>query len=111
MRNETKDKGDQEGRAKTAKGSGAHTLGPFRPGNLDCSAYERLVTELETREPTMQDFDRLAAHEASCPTSKHSEAGVEEALSLPRGALRCGSPDHHLPSPKDLIARLIKRYL
>ncbi len=78
---------------------------------IDCKCYERLIQALEIRTPTAADLDRLADHEAACLTGEHSEAGVEEALGLPPGALRHGSPQHELPSPSQLIGRLIKRYL
>ena len=91
-------------------------IGTMNGGNSDelppeCAAYEALVRELETRAPSEADFDRLAAHESSCPSGIHSEEGVERDLGLPSGALRHGSPDHGLPSAKEVVGSLIRKYL
>ncbi len=69
-----------------------------------CTAYECLVQELEIREPTDEDFRRLAAHEINCLTGRHSDPAVAEALDLPREALRQGSLEHGLQTPEVLMA-------
>ena len=76
-----------------------------------CSSYERLVAELDLREPTPEDFDFLVEHEEHCPNGTHTEAGVEKALGLPDGALRNGSPEHGLLPPRVLVERLIAKHL
>ena len=78
---------------------------------LSCSEYDELVQALEAREPTAADFRALAKHEADCPSDRHSETGVERKLGLPEGALRNGSREHGLKSPREVVSDLVDRHL
>ena len=60
----------------------------------------------EFSELAPEDVLFLETHLADCPTGKHSEAAFEDALNLPRHALRKGSLEHGLSSPKMLIDRI-----
>ncbi len=77
----------------------------------ECVAYEVLLHELEHRSPTDEEFRQLQAHETSCTSGRHSEEGIEQALGLEPGALRNGSPQDGLPSPREVVSALIKKHL
>lgn len=77
----------------------------------ECEEYERLVEELNHRDPSPEDFEALAHHERHCASGKHSEHGIEQSLDLPRGALRQGSSEHGLLHPRDVVDQLIKEHL
>ena len=103
---------DGVNRAESGADTDRPALAPRRSDEVGgCETYERLIQELETRRPEAADFDHLSAHEAACPTGRHSEAGVEKALGLPPGALRHGAPELGLPSPIQLIGNLIDKHL
>ena len=77
----------------------------------ECAAYDDLILDLESREPSDKDFHWLIEHETACPSGRHSEEGVETALGLPRGALRKGSPQHGLRPASEVVAELVEDHL
>ncbi len=69
-----------------------------------CELFDYFIQAIdEFAELDPDDLSFLESHLAACPTGKHSEDAFEDAMGLPRAALRRGSLEHGLSSPQLIV--------